>query len=92
MNVNDSALSAMPLGCMGTERWFLGDRNERRDDVKRTELPSELFGYGLCFLQEQRKLAAIFVELAFARGCEVSGTPSRIRTDIHRLKACCPSH
>ena len=37
MNVNDSALSAMPLGCMGTERWFLGDRNERRDDVKRTE-------------------------------------------------------
>ena len=36
-SLSQVALSAMPLGCMGTEAWFLGDRNQRWDDVKRTE-------------------------------------------------------
>lgn len=36
-SLSQVALSAMPLGCMSTEAWFLGDRNQRWDDVKRTE-------------------------------------------------------
>lgn len=30
-------MAAMPLGCMGTEGWFLGDRNKRWVNVKRAE-------------------------------------------------------
>ena len=33
----DSAMSAMPLGCMGAEGWFRGGRNKRWDDVMGAE-------------------------------------------------------
>lgn len=35
--MTDSAVAAMPLGCMGTEGWFLGDRNKGWVNVKRAE-------------------------------------------------------
>ena len=36
MNVK-TVMSAMPLGCMGAEGWFLGGRNKRWDDVMGAE-------------------------------------------------------